>query len=177
MKLLAKYYNIDDAKIGKNTIVRNFTQLYGCEIGDNCKIAAFVEIQRGVKIGNNCKIEAFAYIPTGVTIDDNVFIGPHVCFTNDKYPRAVGGWKLVPTVVKKGASIGANAVILCGVTIGENAMIGAGSVVTKDVGDYSLYSGIPAVLRGYVCECGRILIKRKGKFYCKHCDKIINIEK
>jgi len=144
MKLLAKYYIIDDAKIGKDTIIRNFTQLYGCEIGDNCRIAAFVEIQRGVKIGNNCKIEAFVYIPTGVTIEDDVFIGPHVCFTNDKYPRAVGEWEVVPTVVKKGASIGAGAVILCGVTIGENAIVGAGSVVTKDVPDGKVVVGNPA---------------------------------
>lgn len=145
MKPLAKYYISEDVEIGKNTIVRNFTNLYGCKIGDNCKIAAFVEIQRGVKIGNNCKIEAFAYIPSGVTIEDEVFVGPHVTFTNDKYPKAINPtWKIVPTIVKKGASIGANSVIVCGITIGENAVVGAGSVVTKDVKPNSVVVGNPA---------------------------------
>ena len=89
MKILAKFYRIEDADIGENTVVRDFVNLYGCKIGKNCKIAAFVEIQKDVTIGNNCAIEAFAYIPTGVTIEDEVFIGPHVCFTNDKKPKAV----------------------------------------------------------------------------------------
>jgi acetyltransferase-like isoleucine patch superfamily enzyme len=145
MKILAKYYRIEDADIGENTVIRDFVNFYGCKIGKNCKIAAFVEIQKDVTIGNSCAIEAFAYIPTGVTLEDEVFIGPHVCFTNDKKPKAVNpGWKLIPTLVKKGASIGAGAVIVCGVTIGPGAMVGAGSVVTKDVPANTLVVGNPA---------------------------------
>lgn len=145
MKLLAKHYIIDNADIGENTVIRDFVNIFGCKIGKDCKIAAFVEIQKGVKIGDRCAIEAFAFIPTGVTIEDEVFIGPHVCFTNDKKPRAVNpGWKTIPTVVKKGASIGAGSIIVCGITIGENAMVGAGSVVTKDVPANTLVVGNPA---------------------------------
>ena len=145
MKILAKYYRIEDADIGENTIIRDFVNLYGCKIGKNCKIAAFVEIQKDVLIGNNCAIEAFAYIPTGVTLEDEVFVGPHVCFTNDKKPKALNpDWKLIPTIVKKGASIGAGAVIICGVTIGKGSMVGAGSVVTKDVPEKTLVVGNPA---------------------------------
>ena len=145
MKLLAKHYIIEDADIGENTAVRDFVNIFGCKIGKDCKIAAFVEIQKGVTIGDKCAIEAFAFIPTGVTIEDEVFIGPHVCFTNDKKPRAVNpGWKVVPTTVKKGASIGAGSIIMCGVTIGEKAMVGAGSVVTKDVPANTLVIGNPA---------------------------------
>ncbi|OPY34114.1 MAG: putative acyl transferase [Methanomassiliicoccales archaeon PtaU1.Bin124] len=144
MKLLADYHSIKDCTIGENTIVRDFVNLYGCKIGDECRIAAFVEIQRGVVIGDRCKIEAYAFIPTGVTIGDEVFVGPHACFTNDLHPHAVGDWEVTPTVVKKGASIGANATIVCGVTIGEGAMVGAGAVVTKDVPAHTLVVGNPA---------------------------------
>ncbi|HOK27926.1 MAG TPA: acyltransferase, partial [Methanomassiliicoccaceae archaeon] len=115
-----------------------------CKIGRDCKIAAYVEVQRGVAIGDRCKVEAFAFIPTGVTIGNEVFIGPHVCFTNDLHPRAVGDWEITPTVVKDGASIGAGSVIVCGVTIGEGAMVGAGSVVTRDVPDGATVVGNPA---------------------------------
>src|SRR2546425_7093881 len=118
----------DDVQLGRDVTIHHpeLVNLYGCTIGDNCKIASFVEIQRGVVLGRNVKIEAFAFIPTGVTIEDGAFIGPHVCFTNDRYPRAVGAdgellgaghWEVVPTVVKRGAAIGANATIVCGVTI------------------------------------------------------------
>ena len=125
-------------------MIRDFVNLYGCRIGKDCKIAAFVEIQRGVVLGDRCKIEAYAFIPSGVTIEDEVFVGPHAVFTNDLHPRAVGDWEVTPTVVRKGASIGAGAVIVCGVTIGEGAMIGAGSVVTRDVPASSLVVGNPA---------------------------------
>ncbi len=144
LKLMAKYYSIEGAEIGEGTIVRDFVNLYGCKIGKKCRIAAYVEVQRGVTIGDRCKLEAFAFVPVGVTIEDEVFIGPHVCFTNDKMPRAVGGWKMTPTLVKKGASIGANATIVCGVTIGENALIAAGAVVTKDVPANAIVAGVPA---------------------------------
>ena len=144
-----------DVKLGKNVVIHHpdLVNLYGCIIGDNCKIATFVEIQRGVVLGDNVKVEAFAFIPTGVTIEDGAFVGPHVCFTNDRYPAAVDStgellraddWEVVPTVIKRGASIGANATIICGVTIGEQALVGAGSVVTRDVPPHSLVVGNPA---------------------------------
>ncbi len=144
MKLLATYHSIADCDIGEGTVVRDFVNLYGCRIGRDCKIAAYVEVQRGVVIGDRCKIEAFAFIPSGVTIGNEVFVGPHVCFTNDLHPRAVGEWSITPTVVKDGASIGAGSVIVCGVTIGENAMVGAGSVVTRDVPAGATVVGNPA---------------------------------
>jgi UDP-2-acetamido-3-amino-2,3-dideoxy-glucuronate N-acetyltransferase len=144
LKLLAKHYSIEDCDIGEDTVVRDFVNLYGCKVGRGCKIAAYVEIQRGVVIGDKCKVEAFAFIPTGVTIEDEVFVGPHACFTNDRRPRAVGDWKVTPTLVKRGASIGANATIICGVTIGENAFVAAGAVVTKDVPAGATVAGSPA---------------------------------
>lgn len=144
MELKAKHYIIDDCEIGEGTIVRDYVNLFGCKIGKNCKIGAYVEIGRDVVIGDNCKIEAYAFIPPGVSIEDDVFVGPHACFTNDRFPRAVGDWGIAPTIVKKGASIGANAAIICGVTIGENAMVGAGAVVTKDVPPNTLVIGCPA---------------------------------
>jgi UDP-2-acetamido-3-amino-2,3-dideoxy-glucuronate N-acetyltransferase len=144
MKLLADFYSIRDCDIGEGTVVRDFVNLYGCRIGRDCKVAAFVEIQRGVSVGDRCKIEAFAFIPSGVTIEDEVFVGPHVVFTNDLHPHAVGDWAVTPTLVKRGASIGANATIVCGVTIGENATVGAGAVVTKDVPAGELVVGNPA---------------------------------
>lgn len=144
MKLMAKYYSIVDCQIGDDTIVRDYVNLYGCKIGKECRIAAFVEIQRGVVIGDRCKVEAFAFIPSGVTVEDEVFIGPRATFTNDLHPHAVGDWSITPTLVKRGASIGAGAVIVCGVTIGERANVGAGAVVTKDVPDGATVVGNPA---------------------------------
>jgi acetyltransferase-like isoleucine patch superfamily enzyme len=135
----------------------DLVNLYGCEIGDGTKIGAFVEIQKNAFVGANVKIQAFAFIPEGVTIGDGVFIGPHATFTNDVYPRAINpdgslqeaeDWQVIPTIVEKGASIGANATILCGITISEFAMIGAGAVVTKDVPPRKLVVGSPARIIG-----------------------------
>jgi acetyltransferase-like isoleucine patch superfamily enzyme len=149
----------DDVKLGKGAVVfqPDLVNLYGCEIGEETKIGAFVEIRKTVVIGKRCKIQAFAFIPEGVTIEDGVFIGPHVCFTNDLFPRAVNDdgsqqsaadWVTVPTLVKAGASIGANATILCGITIGRSALVGAGAVVTKDVPDFAIVGGNPAKVLG-----------------------------
>lgn len=146
--------DIEGVKLGKDVKIFGIANLYGCEIGDNTKIGKFVEIQKNVKIGKSCKIQAFSFIPEGVVIEDGVFVGPHVCFTNDKHPQAANPdgslkneseWSLIGTLVKKGASIGANSTIICGVTIGEYAMVGAGSVVTKNVPDETLVVGNPAV--------------------------------
>jgi len=143
--------------MGVNVTVANFVNLYGCSIGDNTKIGTFVEIQRNAAVGRNCKISSHSFICEGVAIEDGVFIGHGVIFTNDKYPRAVTGngtlqndadWNVVPTTVKRGASIGSNATILCGLTIGEEAIVGAGAVVTADVPAGTIVAGNPArVLR------------------------------
>ena len=148
-----------DVKLGKDTKVYDFVNLYGCEIGDRSKVGTFVEIQKGAKIGNDCKISSHTFICEGVTIEDGVFVGHNVSFINDKYPRSTttGGalqteadWKVVTTLVKKGASIGTSTTVLCGVTIGENAIVGSGSVVTKDVPANTVVAGVPArVLRKF----------------------------
>lgn len=144
-----------EVKTGKGTKIYHpeLVNLYGCEIGRDCKIGAFVAIQKGVVIGDRVKVLDFAFIPEGVTIEDEVLIGPHACFTNDLYPRATNpdgtlkdenDWQLVKTRVGKRASIGAGATILCGVSIGEGAMVGAGSVVIKDVPPQTIVVGNPA---------------------------------
>ncbi|MBS3101592.1 N-acetyltransferase [Candidatus Woesearchaeota archaeon] len=150
---------ISNVKLGKNVMIYNFVNIYGCEIGDNTKVGSFVEIRDRVKIGKNCKIQAFAFLPQGVILEDEVFIGPHACFVNDKVPRATTGgklkeigkdWKPLTTIVKKGASIGANATILGGITIGENSIVGAGAVVIKDVPKNCIVVGNPAKVIGKV---------------------------
>ena len=133
-----------DVELGKNVKIYDFVNLYSCDIGDNTKIGAFVEVQKGVTIGKNCKISSHTFICEGVTIEDNVFVGHNVTFINDRYPRVKGKWKMEKTVVKEGASIGSGSTILCGVTIGERAMIGAGAVVTKDVTANGIVVGNPA---------------------------------
>lgn len=143
----------DDVQLGDHVRLSNFVNLYGCSIGDETKIGAFVEIQKNAKVGRCCKISSHTFICEGVNIEDNVFVGHGVTFINDAYPRATNDdgqlqtetdWHVMPTVVRKGASIGSGATILCNVTIGENAIVGAGSVVTKDVPPNTIVAGNPA---------------------------------
>ena len=145
----------DDVKLGENVKLSKFINLYGCEIGDNTSIGAFVEVQKNVTVGKNCKVSSHTFICEGVTIEDNVFIGHGVIFINDAYPRSVNeygrlqteaDWKVEPTLVKNGASIGSGCTILANVTIGENAIVGAGSVVTRDVAPNAIVAGNPSRL-------------------------------
>src|SRR5213594_1497661 len=148
-----------DAVIGEGTSIWHCAQIReGARIGRHCNIGKDVYIDADVVVGDDCKIQNFATLYRGVTLGERVFVGPHACFTNDLYPRAVSpDWKVVPTKVEDGASIGANATILCGITIGRNAMVAAGAVVSKDVPPHGLVAGVPARLIGWVCECGRPL--------------------
>jgi acetyltransferase-like isoleucine patch superfamily enzyme len=143
----------DDVKLGKNLKLSKFINLYGCAIGDNTKIGAFVEIQKNATVGKNCKISSHTFICEGVTIEDDVFVGHNVTFINDTYPRATtkdgklqteADWAVEPILVKKGASIGSSCTILANVTIGENAILGAGSVITKDIPPDTIVAGNPA---------------------------------
>jgi len=147
-----------NVKVGENVRIFNFVNAYGCEIDSNSKIGAFVEIQKGCFIGKHCKISSHSFLCEGVIIEDNVFVGHGVMFTNDLIPRATNpdgsaqteaDWKLIKTYIKKGASIGSNATILCGITIGENALVGAGAVVVKDVPANTVVVGNPAKIIKY----------------------------
>jgi UDP-2-acetamido-3-amino-2,3-dideoxy-glucuronate N-acetyltransferase len=159
-----------DVKLGRDVKLSKFINLYGCEIGDETKIGAFVEIQKNAVVGKRCKISSHTFICEGVTIEDNVFVGHSVTFINDSYPRATtaeGGlqteadWKVERTVVKKGASIGSGSTILSNISIGENAIIGAGSVVTKDVPANSIVAGNPARLLRQIEESLEVINERQ----------------
>lgn len=151
-----------DVKLGAGVVLRDFVNLYGCEIGDGSRIGTFVEIQKGARIGRNCKVSSHTFICEGVMVEDEVFIGHNVTFVNDLYPRATTAdgqiktgesWQCIPTMVRQRASIGSGSVVLCGVTIGEGAIVGAGSVVTRDVPPWTIVAGNPArILRRVECE-------------------------
>jgi acetyltransferase-like isoleucine patch superfamily enzyme len=141
------------SKVGKGTKVWHYVVLYKAIIGKNCIVGSHSEI--GGEVGDMCKIGHGVFIPKGVKVESKVFIGPKVCFTNDRFPRAIGDWSVTPTYVRKGASIGANATIRCGVTIGKEAMVGCGAVVTKDVANYAIVVGNPAVEIGWVFNYGK----------------------
>ena len=158
-----------DVKMGNNVSIHAFVNLYGCSVGDNSRIGAFVEIQKNVEVGKNVKVSSHTFICEGVTLEDGVFVGHHVVFINDRHPRATNqngqlqteaDWSIQPTLIKRGASIGSGSVILCNVTIGENAMIGAGSVVTRDVPANAVVVGNPARIIRY-CEtiCAEVMSK------------------
>ena len=175
---------VENAEIGQGTNIWHFVHVRkDASIGKNCNIGKGVYVDTKVEIGDNCKIQNFATIYKGVKLGNNVFIGPHVCFTNDLRPRSTiwSEERLVKTIVKNGASIGANSTIIAGITIGKHAMVGAGSVVTKNIPDHGLVFGNPAELKGFVCECGTKLDKgteSKGKIVleCPECGKKIVID-
>ena len=149
----------DDVRMGERVRLAAYVNLYGCEIGDDTRLGAFVEVQRGAKIGQRCKISSHSFVCSGVTIEDEVFIGHGVIFINDRYPRATvadgapqteDDWKLEHTVVRKGASIGSGAIVMCGIEIGAGALVGAGAMVVRDVPAGAIVAGHPARLRGHL---------------------------
>jgi UDP-2-acetamido-3-amino-2,3-dideoxy-glucuronate N-acetyltransferase len=182
----------DQAQIGNGTSIWHQAQVReGVILGENCIIGKGVYLDAKVQIGNNVKIQNYTSVYHGVVIEDGVFVGPHVCFTNDMLPRAINpdgslksedDWTISETLVRKGASLGANSTIRCGVTIGEWALVGSGSVVTRDIPKHGLVYGNPARLKGFVCFCGQKL-KIKGYMedeiitYCPNCDSQIHFSK
>lgn len=176
-----------DAEIGDGTRIWHFAHIReGVQIGTNCVISKGVYIDHKVKIGNNVKIQNGVSVYYGVTVEDDVILAPNATVTNDLYPRAFSkNWQVVPTLIKKGASVGANATIICGVTLGEYCMVAAGTVVTKSVPAHALVMGNPSRLRGFVCKCGQTLGCRepessiidgdKVELVCKHCEEITRV--
>ena len=179
------------AKVGEGSMIWHGCQVReGAEIGQNCILGKGVYIDSGVCIGDNVKIQNYVSVFHGVEVEDGVFIGPHVCFTNDLHPRAINpdgslkaadDWVLTRTLIQKGAALGANSTIVCGVTVGQWAMVGSGSVVSRDVPDYALVYGNPARIHGYVCPCGyrlvevaRDAVSMTGK--CSNCGRMIVIQ-
>jgi acetyltransferase-like isoleucine patch superfamily enzyme len=155
------------ATIGDDTSIWHWAQVReGARIGRHCNIGKDAYLDVDVTVGDDCKIQNFAALYRGLTVGNRVFIGPHACFTNDLYPRAISpDWQIIPTKVEDDASIGANATILCGITVGRFAMVAAGAVVTKDVPAHALVAGVPAKVIGWVCECGRPLDRA---MHCAH---------
>jgi len=180
----------EQAQIGEGTSIWHQAQVRsGARIGRNCILGKGAYVDAGVILGDNVKVQNYVSIYHGITIEDGVFCGPHCVFTNDKRPRAINAdgslkaaddWEVSPTLVKRGASIGANAVIVCGVTVGKWAMIGSGAVVTRDVPDYGLVWGNPARLHGFVCPCGHRLGEGDGettRLQCPECGTWIDVRK
>jgi UDP-2-acetamido-3-amino-2,3-dideoxy-glucuronate N-acetyltransferase len=165
------------AIIGKGTKIWHFVHVReNAEIGENCVLGHGVYVDKKVKIGNRVKLENGANVYQGVKLEDDVFIGPNVTFTNDPYPRSFSSnWKIVPIYIKKGVSIGGGSVVSCGITIEEYAMIGAGSVVTKKIPPHALAYGNPAKIRGFVCRCGKKLVRHKKQeaFVLMECSRCL----
>ncbi len=176
----------EDTEIGENTNIWHLVHVReGASIGKNCNLGKDVYVGKDVEIGNNVKIQNGVSVYQGVTVGDDVFLGPHMTFTNDVYPRAEGEWNVEETFVKDGVSIGAHATILSGITLGKYCMIGAGAVVTKDVPAHTLVYGNPAVVKGFVCSCGKkfgeedisFQGKEKIQFECSDCGEKIDIKR
>lgn len=182
----------DQATIGDGTAIWLHCQIRpGAKLGKNCNIGKGVYVDNDVQIGDNVKIQNYSSVYHGVTLEDGVFVGPHVCFTNDLRPRAVNpdgslkntdDWVVTKTLIRKGAGLGANSTLRCGVTVGQWAMVGSGSVVTRDVPDYGLVYGNPARLHGFVCPCGEFLEKEREEgdevvMKCPECGTSVNVKK